>query len=50
MEEFEMEMVYSQHYEIRDNMVDCFGNLKPAQILFIAQDMGTKHCKELSLS
>ena len=45
-----MEMVYSQHYEIRDNMVDCFGNLKPAQILFIAQDMGTKHCKELSLS
>ena len=45
-----MEMVYSQCYEIRDNMVDCFGNLKPAQILFIAQDMGTKHCKELSLS
>lgn len=45
-----MEMVYSQCYEIRDNMVDCFGNLRPAQILFIAQDMGTKHCKELSLS
>ena len=45
-----MELVYTQNYEIKDNMVDCFGNLKSAQILFIAQDMGTRHCKELSLS
>ena len=45
-----MEPVYTQEYEIKDNMVDCFGNLKPAQILFIAQDMGTRHCQELSLS
>lgn len=45
-----MELVYTQNYEIKDNMVDCFGNLKSAQILFIAQDMGTRHCVELSLS
>lgn len=35
-----MEPVYTQNYEIKDNMVDCFGNLRPGQILFIAQDMG----------
>lgn len=45
-----MEPVYTQNYEIKDNMVDCFGNLKPAQILFIAQDMGGRHCDALSLS
>ena len=45
-----MEPVYTQNYEIKDNMVDCFGNLRPGQILFIAQDMGTRHCQELSLS
>ena len=43
-----MEMIYSQNYEIKDNMVDCFGNLKPAQILFIAQDMGGRHSRELT--
>ena len=45
-----MESVFSQTYEIRDNMVDCLGFLKPSQILFIAQDMGGRHCKELALS
>ena len=45
-----MEAVFTQNYEIKDNMVDRFGNLKPSQILFLAQDMGTKHCVELSLS
>ena len=45
-----MEAVFTQNYEIKDNMVDRFGNLKPSQILFIAQDMGTRHCVELSLS
>ena len=43
-----MEMIYSQNYEIKDNMVDCFGYLKPAQILFIAQDMGGRHSRELT--
>lgn len=45
-----MESVFSQTYEIRDNMVDCLGFLKPSQILFIAQDMGGRHCRELALS
>ena len=45
-----MEAVFTQNYEIKDNMVDRFGNLKSSQILFLAQDMGTKHCVELSLS
>ena len=45
-----MESVYTQTYEIKDNMVDCQGYLKPSQILFIAQDMGGRHCRELTLS
>ena len=45
-----MESVYTQTYEIKDNMVDCQGCLKPSQILFIAQDMGGRHCRELTLS
>ena len=32
-----MEPVYTQNYEIKDNMVDCFGNRRPGQILFIAR-------------
>ena len=44
-----MESVYTQTYEIKDNMVDCYGYLKPSQILFLAQDMGGRHCTELSL-
>jgi len=43
-----MELVYTQNYEIKDNMVDCFGYLKPAQVLFIAQDMGGRHSRELT--
>ena len=35
-----MESVFTQTYEIKDNMVDCLGFLRPSQILFIAQDMG----------
>ena len=45
-----MESVFTQTYDIKDNMVDCQGYLKPSQILFIAQDMGGRHCKELTLS
>ena len=45
-----MEPVFTQTYEIKDNMVDCFGTLRPSQILFLAQDMGGRHCKELALS
>ena len=45
-----MEPVFTQTYEIKDNMVDCFGYLKPSQILFLAQDMGGRHCRELALS
>lgn len=45
-----MEPVFTQTYEIKDNMVDCQGYLRPSQILFIAQDMGGRHCKELALS
>lgn len=43
-----MELVYTQNYEIKDNMVDCFGCLKPAQVLFVAQDMGGRHSRELA--
>ena len=45
-----MESVFTQTYEIKDNMVDCLGFLSPSQILFIAQDMGGRHCRELALS
>lgn len=34
-----MELVFTKSYEIKDNMVDCYGFLRPAQMLFIAQDV-----------
>ena len=37
-----MELVFTKSYEIKDNMVDCFGFLRPAQMLFIAQDVAGK--------
>lgn len=44
-----MEPIFEQTYEINDNTVDCFGRLKASQILYIAQDMGGRHCVELAL-
>ena len=45
-----MESVFTQTYDIKDNMVDCQGYLKPSQILFIAPDMGSRviwtRCRE----
>ena len=44
-----MEPIYTQTFEITDNMVDCYGKLRASQILFIAQDMGGRHCTQLAL-
>ncbi len=41
---------YRHTYTIEDNEVDCFGYLKPSMILFYAQDMAGRHCKELDLA
>ena len=40
---------FCQQYRIDDNMVDCFGRLKPSKLLFLAQDMAGRHCVELGL-
>ena len=44
-----MEPIHRQTYEIHDCDVDCFGRLKPSQILFYAQDVAGKHCGILRL-
>ncbi len=44
-----MEPIYVKHYEISDMNVDRFGRLKPAMILFFAQDVATHHCDLLAV-
>ena len=38
-----------KEYDIYGTMTDCFGNLKLAALLYMAQDTAGEHCKELSL-
>lgn len=38
-----MEPIFVQNFDINDMMVDRFGRLKPAMLLFIAQTVATRH-------
>jgi acyl-ACP thioesterase len=40
---------FIKKFEISDLYVDCFGNLKPSAILFLAQEIAGHHCMELGL-
>ena len=44
-----MEPVYHQQFEINGSAVDCFGRLKPAMILFYAQEVAGNHFARLSM-
>ena len=44
-----MEPLYSQTFEVTDQSVDCFGRLRPAMILFLAQEVAGRHCVSLSV-
>lgn len=44
-----MEHVYASQYEVNDGVVDRYGRLRPAAMLFLAQDMAGRHCVKLEL-
>ena len=44
-----MEPLYIQNFEINDNVVDCYGRLRPSMILFFAQEIAGQHCNLLSV-
>ena len=44
-----MEPIFTQNFEINDNVVDCFGRLKPSMILFFAQEIAGQHCNLLEV-
>ena len=44
-----MEPIYSQNFEITDLSVDRYGRLRPAMILFLAQEAAGRHCNELQV-
>ena len=44
-----MEPLYTQNFEITDQSVDRYGRLRPAMILFFAQEVAGRHCMELSV-
>ena len=44
-----MEPLFTQTFEINDNVVDCYGRLKPSMILFFAQEIAGQHCNLLSV-
>ena len=44
-----MEPIYQKEFEIDDSRVDCFGAMKPSQILYVAQEMGGEHSALMSL-
>lgn len=44
-----MEPLYVQNFEITDMAVDRYGRLKPAMILFYAQEVAGRHCNLLSV-
>lgn len=44
-----MKPIFTQEFEINDNMVDCYGRLKTSIILFFAQEVAGRHCTELSV-
>ncbi len=44
-----MEPIYQQYFDITDGNVDCFGYLKPSQILYFAQEVAGNHFARLSM-
>lgn len=44
-----MEPIFRQEYTLSAIDVDCFGRLKPAGILYLAQESAGAHCKALSV-
>lgn len=40
-----MEPIYVQNFTISDAFVDCYGRMKPSMLLYIAQEMGGRHCE-----
>ena len=45
-----MELTFAQTYEVHDNIVDRYGRLRPAALLYLAQEMAGKHCDILGLT
>ena len=44
-----MEPLFTQNFEINDNVVDRYGRLTPSKILFLAQEIAGLHCNLLSV-
>lgn len=44
-----MKPIYTREYEIGDDLVDCFGYLRPSAILLFAQEIAGEHCKTLAV-
>ena len=44
-----MEPIYTDHFQITDIAVDCYGRLKPSMILFYAQEIAGRHCVQLEV-
>jgi len=44
-----MEPIFVQNFEITDIAVDRYGRLKTSMILFLAQEIAGRHCKELAV-
>ena len=42
-----MELIYREQVKITPVHTDCFGNLTPATILYLAQEAAGSHCLEL---
>ena len=45
-----MESIYTQHFDITDNCVDCFGNLKLSTLLYFAQEVAGRHFDRLAMT
>ena len=45
-----MDPIYVNQYAVNDSVVDRYGRLRPAAILFLAQDMAGRHCVQLELT
>lgn len=44
-----MEPIFQQTFGVGDNMVDRYGRMRASQLLYLAQEMGGRHCVELAL-
>ena len=44
-----MDPIYHQEFTVTDNCIDCFGRLKPSQILYYMQEVAGKHFDNISM-